>query len=78
VSAAGNRAQLYGLNLVGLKRKGFTDQTIAILKKAYKTIFRSGHTIDEAIRKALDEFPESSEVNILVEFIRSSKRGITR
>lgn len=78
VSAAGNRAQLYGLNLVGLKRKGFSDQTIATLKKAYKIIFRSGLTQDEAIQKARDEFPDSAEVTKLVEFIRTSKRGVTR
>jgi len=78
VSAAGNRAQLYGLNLVGLKRKGFSDQTIATLKKAYKIIFRSGLTQEEAIRKATDEFPQCQEVDTLVAFIRNSKRGITR
>ncbi len=78
VSAAGNRAHLYGLNLVGLKRKGFSDSVIATLKKAYKIIFRSGLTQDEALRKTLEEFPDSSEVRTLVDFIRSSKRGVTR
>ncbi len=78
VSAAGNRAQLYGLNLVGLRRKGFNEQTIATLKKAYKIIFRSGFTQDEAIQKTMDEFPDSREVSLLVDFIRTSKRGITR
>ncbi len=78
VSAAGNRAQLYGLNLVGLKRKGFSDAVISTLKRAYKIIFRSGLTQDEALRKTLEEFPDSSEVRTLVDFIRSSKRGITR
>ena len=78
VSAAGNRAQLYGLNLVGLKRKGFSDAAISTLKKAYKILFRSGLTQDEAIHKALEEFPGSPEVQTLVDFIRASKRGITR
>lgn len=78
VSAAGNRAQLYGLNLVGLRRKGFSEQTIATLKKAYKIIFRSGLTQDEAIQKTMDEFPDSREVGLLVDFIQTSKRGITR
>ena len=78
VSAAGNRAQLYGLNLVGLKRKGFSDAAITTLKKAYKIIFRSGLTQDEAIHKALEDFPGSPEVQTLVDFIRTSKRGITR
>ncbi len=78
VSAAGNRAQLYGLNLVGLKRKGFSEQAIATLKKAYKILFRSGLTQDEAIQKITAEFPDSREVSHLVDFIQSSKRGITR
>jgi UDP-N-acetylglucosamine acyltransferase len=78
VSAAGNRAKLYGLNLVGLKRRGFSNAVISTLKKAYKIIFRSGLIQDEAIQKVLDEFPESSEVRTLVDFIRSSKRGVTR
>lgn len=78
VSAAGNRAQLYGLNLVGLKRKGFSDAAIGTLKKAYKIIFRSGLTQDEALNKAISEFPGSDEVKMLVDFIRTSKRGITR
>ncbi len=78
VSAAGNRAKLYGLNLVGLKRKGFTEPVIATLKKAYKTLFRSGLTQDEAINQAHTQFPDSAEVALLTDFIRSSKRGVTR
>jgi UDP-N-acetylglucosamine acyltransferase len=78
VSAAGNRAHLYGLNLVGLKRKGFNDESINTLKKAYKMIFRSGLTLEEALKKTATEFTNSREVNHLVEFIRSSKRGVTR
>ena len=78
VSAAGNHARLYGLNLIGLKRKGFSDQVISTLKKAYKIIFRSGLTQEAAIQKTLDEFRDSEEVNVLVNFIRTSKRGITR
>ena len=78
VSAAGNRARLYGLNLVGLKRKGFSEQAISTLKKAYKIIFRSGLTQEAAIQKTLDEFSDSQEVHVLIDFIRASKRGITR
>ncbi len=78
VSAAGNRARLYGLNLVGLKRKGFSEGAINILKKAYKIIFRSGMTQEEAFRKVTDEFPDSQEALHLVEFMRNSKRGVTR
>lgn len=78
VSASGNRAQLYGLNLIGLKRRGISDETILTLKKAYKIIFRSGLTLEEALRQVQDKFLPSREVEHLVEFIRNTKRGITR
>jgi UDP-N-acetylglucosamine acyltransferase len=78
VNATGNRAQLYGLNTIGLKRKGFSDEVINNLKKAYKIIFRSGLTQEEAFGKALQKFPDSKEVNHLVDFMRHSTRGVTR
>jgi UDP-N-acetylglucosamine acyltransferase len=78
VNATGNRAQLYGLNTIGLKRKGFSEEVINNLKKAYKIIFRSGLTQEEAFRKAAEEFPDSKEVTHLVDFMRHSKRGVTR
>lgn len=78
VSASGSRAQLYGLNLVGLKRRGFSDETISTLKKVYKIIFRSGLTQEEAFRKVESEFGSSKEAMHLVEFMKSSKRGVTR
>jgi len=78
VSAAGNRAQLYGLNTIGLKRKGFSDAVINNLKKAYKIIFRSGMTTEEALAKVVDELSECKEVNYFVDFMRHSKRGVTR
>ncbi len=78
VSAAGNRAQLYGLNTIGLKRRGFSDETINCLKKAYKMIFRSGLTLDEALGKVAGEFSDSREVLYFVDFMKNSKRGITR
>lgn len=78
VNATGNRAQLYGLNTIGLKRKGFSNEVINHLKKAYKIIFRSGLTLDDALKKALEEFGESKEVRYLVDFMRHSKRGVTR
>ncbi len=78
VNATGNRAQLFGLNLVGLKRKGFSDAVINDLKKAYKIIFRSGLTLEEAIQKAAAEFPGCKEVNYFIDFMRHSKRGVTR
>ena len=78
VNATGNRAQLFGLNLVGLKRKGFSDETINDLKKMYKIIFRSGLTLEEALQRTAEEFPQSPEVRHFSEFMQHSKRGVTR
>ncbi len=78
VSAAGNRAKLYGLNLVGLKRRGFSDDIINTLKKVYKIVFRSALTQEEACRRVTEEFPGSPEAMHLVGFMKSSKRGVTR
>lgn len=75
--AQGTRARLYGPNLIGLKRKGFSAPTINALKKAYRVIFRSGLMREEALTKALADHPDVPEVARLVEFMRSTVRGIT-
>jgi len=78
VSASGNRAKLYGLNLVGLKRRGFSDETISNLKKAYKIVFRSGLILEDALSKVKAELSGSPEAMSFMEFMKNSKRGITR
>ena len=77
--AAGNRAKLYGLNTVGLKRHLFSEETIKALKKAYRTIFRSGLALENAIREVEeDKISQTPEVQHLLDFIRHSQRGISR
>ncbi|MEJ2657568.1 MAG: acyl-ACP--UDP-N-acetylglucosamine O-acyltransferase [Desulfobacterales bacterium] len=78
VIAAGDRAKLHGLNSVGLKRQGFTPETLSLLKKAYRIIFRIGLTLNEAIERVKAEVDQVPEVNELIRFIQSSQRGITR
>jgi len=78
VIAAGDRAKLHGLNSVGLKRHGFSQETMSSLKKAYRIIFRIGLTLNEAIERVKAEVEQVPEVNDLIRFIKSSKRGITR
>lgn len=78
VSASGNRAKLYGLNLVGLKRRGFNDDAISNLKKAYRIIFRSGLILEEALDRVKSELSGSEEAMHLIDFMKNSKRGITR
>jgi UDP-N-acetylglucosamine acyltransferase len=71
-------AQLRGLNLIGLKRRGFSDETIANLKKAYKLLVLSGLKLPEVIERIKAELPPSPEINHFVEFIEHTKRGICR
>lgn len=76
--ASGPRAKLYGLNSVGLKRRGFSDETINVLKKAYKILFRDKLTLKEAINKIKKTLPPIPEIKHLLDFIEVNKRGICR
>ena len=78
VIAAGDRATLHGLNKVGLKRHGFSENTLSSLKKAYRIIFRIGLTVNEAVERVMAEVENTPEVVNLVHFIKSTQRGITR
>ena len=66
-----------GLNLVGLKRAGFTLAQVTNLKNAYRMLYRSGLKLEEALKKIETELP-SEETRHLARFIRTSKRGICR
>ncbi|MER3424890.1 MAG: acyl-[acyl-carrier-protein]--UDP-N-acetylglucosamine O-acyltransferase [Nitrospiraceae bacterium] len=77
-AAGGYRAKLYGLNSIGLKRQGFSNERIAVLKRAYEVLFRSGLMMAEAIKRARDEFKDSPDVQEVVAFLEGSKRGICR
>ncbi|MEK6690836.1 MAG: acyl-ACP--UDP-N-acetylglucosamine O-acyltransferase [Nitrospirota bacterium] len=77
-TAVGNRAKLYGLNLIGLRRHGFSENTISTLKKAYKIIFQSKLTLKVAIKRVREEIKGSMEVDHLLRFIEKSERGICR
>ena len=78
VMAAGSRIKLHGLNIVGLQRHGFSKNTISLLKKTYRIIFRIGLTLNEAIERVRAEVDQIPEVINFIDFIMSSQRGITR
>jgi len=78
VIASGDRAKLYGLNRVGLKRHGFPETTVTALKRVYRIFFRIGISLNEAIERALAEVDHLPEVINFINFIKSSQRGITR
>jgi len=76
--AAGDRAKLYGPNLVGLRRQNFPSQVIGALKKCYKILFRRELPFEEAVRRVREEVEPLPEVETLLDFLQNSKRGITR
>jgi UDP-N-acetylglucosamine acyltransferase len=78
VMAGGNPLAPYGINSEGLKRRGFSAEAIVALKRAYKTLYKSGLAFSEAkaeLRKQADGFPE---VAVLADFLDTATRGIVR
>jgi len=79
IATLGKReSKLRGLNLIGLKRRGFSDETILKLKKAYKTLFMADLKLPDAIARIRTEITDCPEVEYLLAFIERSERGITR
>ena len=78
VMASGNFAKLFGLNMIGMKRRGFTEETITALKEAYRIVFRSSLLLTAAIRKVEQEVADLPETRQFLDFIRKSERGICR
>jgi len=77
VIAAGSRAELYGLNVVGLERHGFAKEDISQLKKAYRILFRSSLPLTTSL-KVIQEELKGEHIDELIHFIQASKRGICR
>jgi UDP-N-acetylglucosamine acyltransferase len=76
--AQGDRAKTMGLNLIGMKRRGFSEETIRGIKKAYRIIFRSGMRLEEALVMVVKELESTAELDHFVNFIKQSQRGIAR
>lgn len=78
VTVWGNRAEPYGINKEGLRRRGFSAETINQLFRAYKIIYRQNNTVEEAIQQLQAMQAECPEVTTLIEFLQNSSRGIAR
>ncbi len=76
--ADGNPAVTRTINKVGLERRGVAETTQAALKQAYKVLFREGLTIANALKKIEAELPQAPEMQRLVEFARTSQRGLSK
>ncbi|MEJ2181271.1 MAG: acyl-ACP--UDP-N-acetylglucosamine O-acyltransferase [Gammaproteobacteria bacterium] len=75
---AGHMAKPYGINTEGLKRRDFNSEALSGLKKAYKIIYRSGNSLEKAVVELEERAIQHNEVNVLVDFIKNSTRGILR
>ena len=78
VKAAGNMAKPYGINSEGLRRRGFSAEAIAGLKRAYKTLYRNGLSLEEAKRELQAQAAQCAPVGLIVDFLENSKRGFIR
>jgi len=77
-NAAGDRARLHGLNLLGLKRRGFADDAVRELKRAYRLMFQSKLKVVDAVARIRAEVAPSREVDHFVAFVEGSERGVCR
>jgi UDP-N-acetylglucosamine acyltransferase len=78
ITIAGNPTAPYGINAEGLKRRGFSPESIAALKRAYKTLYKSGLSLAEARAELEKQSAEDPQVGVFVDFLAKSTRGILR
>ncbi len=78
VRCGGMPLRVAGLNLIGLERRGFAEETIGELKKLYRIFFRSKLVKEKAIEKIREELPALPEIEYFCEFVEQSDRGLTR
>ncbi len=79
VTVAGYRAEPHGINAEGLRRRGFTDEDIQTIRRAYKAIYRANLRLEEAIEKVREMTAECSRLQILADFLAApSRNGIVR
>jgi UDP-N-acetylglucosamine acyltransferase len=74
----GNPGEARTVNKVGLERHGVSEESQNALRQAYKILFREGLTIPNALAKIEKELPQLAEVQYLVNFVRTSERGISK
>jgi UDP-N-acetylglucosamine acyltransferase len=74
----GHPARVYGLNLIGLRRKGISHESIKKIDQAFRLIFNSGLSAKHAIEQVEKEIEKTQEIIYLINFVKSSERGLTR
>jgi len=77
-TAQGDRAELVGVNSIGLARHGFSEDQIGRVKEAYRILFRSKLPLEDAVERLRTELGDQTEIQTLLAFVTSSHRGLTR
>jgi UDP-N-acetylglucosamine acyltransferase len=72
----GRPCEAHGVNVIGLRRRGFSDEALRRLRKAYRTLYKSSHNIRDAIEEIAAWEETGPEVDLFVDFVRGSERGI--
>jgi UDP-N-acetylglucosamine acyltransferase len=72
----GNRACIYGVNRIGLERRGFTQEAIRAIRQAYRVLLQSRLNTSDALARIEAEDSGAPEVKVLVDFVRASQRGV--
>jgi len=67
-----------GVNLIGLKRRGFSTEKVNEIQEIYRIIYQSGHNFSDAIAIIEKDFPRTPEMELIVDFVKTSPRGIVR
>lgn len=67
-----------GVNLIGLRRRGFSNEKINEIQEIYRTVYQAGFNFTDATKKIEKEFEETPEMRLIVDFIKNSPRGIVR
>ena len=76
--ASGDRAKLFGVNTIGLKRGGFSAEQIKNIEKVYRILLKQGLLLKDAIRAIEQEYPDDEKIQPIVSFLKSSRRGLAR
>jgi UDP-N-acetylglucosamine acyltransferase len=76
--ADGNPAETRTVNKIGMERNGLSEKSQSAMRQAFKILFREGLTISNALVQLEKQLPELEEVQYLIQFVRSSERGISK
>ena len=78
VKTVGGTPRVYGVNQIGLRRKGFPRERIQLLNDLYRILVRNGLNTSQAVKKTLEEYPADEDARAWVDFVTSSKKGVIK